>query len=95
MTTFATAAAVGERGSYDIIYRIDPAETPIFSNVKKETSNGIFTEWQVQELASASTTNFHNEGADTATSRPRRPAVWGTTIRYSRRYLPPQVHSTP
>ena len=36
--------------------------------MKKETSNGIFTEWQVQELAAASTTNYHNEGADTATS---------------------------
>jgi hypothetical protein len=36
--------------------------------VKKETSNGIFTEWQVQELAAASTTNYHNEGADTATA---------------------------
>lgn len=69
MTTFATSAAVGEREQLaDVIYRIDPAETPIFSNVKKETSNGIFTEWQVQELAAASTTNFHNEGADTATA---------------------------
>ena len=36
--------------------------------MKKETSNGIFTEWQVQELAASSTTNFHNEGADTATA---------------------------
>ena len=69
MTTFATSAAIGEREQLaDVIYRIDPAETPIFSNVKKETSNGIFTEWQVQELAAASTTNFHNEGADTATA---------------------------
>ena len=69
MTTFATSAAIGEREQLaDVIYRIDPAETPIFSNVKKETSNGIFTEWQVQELASASTTNYHNEGADTATA---------------------------
>ena len=69
MTTFATGAAIGEREQLaDVIYRIDPTETPIFSNVKKETSNGIFTEWQVQELAAASTTNFHNEGADTATA---------------------------
>ena len=42
MTVFATSAAIGEREQLaDIIYRIDPAETPIFSNVKKETSNGI------------------------------------------------------
>ena len=69
MTTFATSAAIGEREQLaDVIYRIDPAETPIFSNVKKETSNGIFTEWQVQELAAASTTNYHAEGSDTATA---------------------------
>jgi len=69
MTVFATSAAVGEKEQLaDIIYRIDPAETPIFSNVKKETSNGIFTEWQVQELTAASATNYHNEGATTATA---------------------------
>lgn len=69
MTTFATSAAIGEREQLaDVIYRIDPAECPLFSNIKKETSNGIFVEWQVQELAAASTSNFHNEGADTATA---------------------------
>jgi hypothetical protein len=69
MTVFATSAAVGEKEQLaDIIYRIDPAETPIFSNVKKETSNGIFVEWQVQELTAASATNYHNEGATTATA---------------------------
>jgi len=69
MTVFATSAAVGEREQLaDIIYRIDPAETPIFSNVKKETSRGIFTEWQVQELTAASATNYHNEGATTSTA---------------------------
>ena len=69
MTTFATSAAVGEREQLaDVIYRIDPAETPFFSNVKKETSNGIFTEWQTQELASASATNYVNEGAAISTA---------------------------
>lgn len=69
MTTFATSAAVGEREQLaDVIYRIDPAETPFFSNVKKETSNGIFTEWQTQELASASTSNYVNEGAAISTA---------------------------
>ena len=69
MTTFATAAAVGEREQLaDVIYRIDPAETPFFSNAKKETSNGIFTEWQTQELASAATNNHVNEGAAISTA---------------------------
>ena len=69
MTTFATSAAVGEREQLaDVIYRIDPSETPFFSNAKKETSNGIFTEWQTQELASASATNYVNEGAAISTA---------------------------
>ena len=76
MATFTTTLAVGEKEQLAyVIYRIDPDETPIFSALKKETSNGIFTEWQVQELAAASGTNYVNEGADasigtpTATSR--------------------------
>ena len=69
MTTFATAAAIGEREQLaDVIYRIDPSETPFFSNVKKETSSGIFTEWQVQELASAASNNHVSEGADASTA---------------------------
>ena len=36
--------------------------------MKKETSNGIFTEWQTQELASASTSNYVNEGAAISTA---------------------------
>ena len=69
MTTFATSAAVGEREQLaDVIYRIDPAETPFFSNAKKETSNGIFVEWQTQELASASASNYVNEGAAISTA---------------------------
>ena len=76
MATATTATAVGERETLaDIIYKVDSDETPIFSSIEKETSNGIFTEWQVQELAAASTSNHVNEGADmsdtgvTATSR--------------------------
>lgn len=68
MTTFATSAAIGERESLaDVIYRIDPDETPIFSAVKKSSSNAVFVEWQTQELASASASNFATEGADIST----------------------------
>ena len=71
MATFTTTLAVGEKEQLaDVIYRIDPDETPIFSALKKETSNGIFTEWQVQELASASATNYVNEGADASIGTP-------------------------
>ena len=75
MATHTTATAVGERELLsDIIYKIDSDETPLFSSMAKTTANGVFTEWQVQELSSAST-NAVNEGADmsdtgvTATAR--------------------------
>lgn len=71
MATHTTQTAVGEREQLaDVIYRIDPDETPIFSALKKETSNGIFVEWQVQELASASATNYATEGADASFGTP-------------------------
>lgn len=75
MATATTSTAVGERETLaDIIYKIDSDETPIFTASNKETSDGIFTEWQVQELATAAQ-NSVSEGADmsdtgvTATSR--------------------------
>ena len=76
MATYTTTAAVGEREDLsDIIYRIDPTETPLVTAMAKETTSGVTTEWQVQELAAAVDTNYVNEGADysyvnpTATSR--------------------------
>jgi len=65
MATLNTATAIGEREDLSaLIERIDPADTPIFSNAKKITTKGVFTEWQVQELTAASDTNYVNEGAD-------------------------------
>lgn len=71
MATFLTSNAVGEREDLsDVIYRIDPDETPLFTNAQKETTKAITTEWQVQELASAVDTNHVNEGADFSYSNP-------------------------
>jgi len=76
MATYTSASAIGEREDLsDVIYRIDPDETPLVSNAQKETTKGIFHEFQVQELAAAVDTNYVNEGADysyvnpTATTR--------------------------
>lgn len=45
MATYTTSSAVGEREDLsNVISRIDPDETPIFSNAKKETTKSIFTE---------------------------------------------------
>ena len=65
MATFLTSNAVGEREDLsDVIYRIDPDETPVFSNAQKETTKAVTHDWQVQELASAADDNHVNEGAD-------------------------------
>lgn len=65
MATYKTANAIGEREDLsDVITRIDPAETPIFSNGKKVTTSGVFHEWQVQELTAAADDNYVAEGAD-------------------------------
>ena len=65
MATYTSATAIGEREDLsDVIYRIDPDETPLVSNAQKETTKGIFHEWQVQELAAAVDTNSASEGAD-------------------------------
>jgi len=65
MAVYKTANAIGEREDLsNVISRIDPAETPLISNATKKTVKGVFTEWQVQELASAVDTNYVNEGAD-------------------------------
>ena len=68
-------AAIGEREQLsNVIMRIDPAETPLYSNAKKEVTKGVFVEWQVQDLAAAAE-NAVNEGSDanyaapTATTR--------------------------
>ena len=64
MAIYKTSDAVGEREDLsDVITRIDPDETPVFSALKKETGNGVFVEWQVQELAAAADDNHVNEGA--------------------------------
>lgn len=65
MATYTTSDAVGAREDLsNVIYRIDPSDVPLLSNMKKETTKGITTEWQVQELASAVDDNHQNEGAD-------------------------------
>jgi len=65
MATYATANAIGQREDLsDVIYRIDPDETPVFSNAQKEVTKAVSHDWQVQELAAAADDNHVNEGAD-------------------------------
>jgi hypothetical protein len=86
MAQFTTANAVGEREDLsDVITRIDPDETPIFSALKKESGNGVFVEWQVQELAAASATNYQNEGADATYDTPTATTRLGNYMQISQK----------
>ena len=63
--TFATYAAVGNYEDLsDMIYRIDPTETPFMSGIARETATAVNHEWQTQALAAASGSNAQLEGDD-------------------------------
>jgi hypothetical protein len=73
---FATYEAVGNREDLsDIIYRIDPTDTPFLSGIDREKADAVNHEWQLQRLAAVGT-NAQLEGddvvADTTTPTVRR-----------------------
>jgi hypothetical protein len=62
---FASYEAIGNREDLsDVIYRIDPTETPFISGIEKEKASAVKHEWQTQALAAASSTNAVLEGDD-------------------------------
>ena len=62
--TFLTGAAIGNREDLsDMIYRIDPTDTPIVSAVETEEADAVNHEWQTQALAAAAS-NSQAEGND-------------------------------
>lgn len=58
----------------DIIYNISPTDTPFMSNAARGSVKGTFNEWQLDSLATPSTTNQKVEGDD-VTSFPSIPAT--------------------
>jgi hypothetical protein len=63
--TFKTYEAKGLREQLaDIIYNISPTETPFLSNAGRGKIKGVFNEWQLDSLATPSSTNKHLEGDD-------------------------------
>lgn len=62
--TFLTTAAIGNREDLtNIISRIDPTETPVYSMSAKTKATATLHEWQTQALASAAS-NAQAEGDD-------------------------------
>lgn len=67
-STFSTYDAVGNREDLsDIIYSVDPTETPFLSKIPKVKASGTKHEWQTVALDAASSTNFVIEGDDATT----------------------------
>jgi hypothetical protein len=66
--TFATYEAVGNREDLsDVIYRIDPTDTPFMTGAEREKASAVNHEWQTQALAAASGSNAVLEGDDATT----------------------------
>jgi hypothetical protein len=92
-STFATYEAIGNREDLsDVIYRIDPTDTPFLSGAEKEKASAVNHEWQTQALASASTTNFQIEGDDVTADATTPTARLGNIAQISRKA--PRVSGT-
>lgn len=66
--TFETYSAVGNREDLsDMIYRIDPTDTPFMTGVEREKATAVNHEWQTQALAAVDTANAVLEGDDAVT----------------------------
>src|SRR5262245_17713127 len=66
--TFATYQAIGNREDLsDVIYRIDPTDTPAMSGFEREKATAVAHEWQTQALAPVDAGNAVLEGDDATT----------------------------
>lgn len=84
--TFLTGSAVGNREDLsDVIYRIDPTDTPGMSAVERETATAVNHEWQTQALASASTSNAQIEGDDVTADAVTATVRLGNFVQISRK----------
>jgi len=67
--TVTAAVAIGNREDLsDMIYRIDPTDTPFMSGVTRVKAAAVLHEWQTQALATADGTNAQLEGDDPTTT---------------------------
>jgi hypothetical protein len=65
MAIYNAYDAIGQREDLtDVIYDISPTETPFMSSIGKSKATAVYHEWQVDNLAAATTNNAAVEGAD-------------------------------
>jgi hypothetical protein len=68
VATQTTYSTIGNREDLEnIIYNIDPTETPFASGIKRTKTSATFHEWQTQALAAVNSTNSVLEGDDGVT----------------------------
>lgn len=61
--SFSTYDAVGNREDLtDVIYNIDPTDTPFVTSVGRSSASAVLHEWQTDELAAVNTGNAVVEG---------------------------------
>jgi len=73
---FTTYSAIGNREDLtDVIYRIDPTDTPFYSGIERSKATAVNHEWQTQALAAASNSNFQLEGDDSVSADTATPTV--------------------
>ena len=90
---FATYEAVGNREDLaNMIYRIDPTDTPFLSGIEKAKASAVLHEWQTQALASASSTNAQLEGDDATADAATATVRLGNIAQIARKV--PQVTGT-
>ena len=83
---FATYEGIGNREDLsDMIYRIDPTETPFMSGIEKEKATAVNHEWQTQALAAASSSNQQLEGDDTTADAATPTTRLGNIVQISRK----------
>jgi len=84
--TFTVPLAVGNREDLsDMIYRIDPTDTPFITGVDREKADAVNHEWQTQALASPDSANAQLEGDDFATDATTPTVRLGNRTQISRK----------
>lgn len=87
--TFTSHVAIGNREDLtDDIYRISPTETPFMSQIcAREKAKSTLHEWQIDTLASASTSNAQVEGNDATYATPASTTRVGNRTQISSKYV--------
>ena len=67
--TFTSYDAIGNREDLsDVIYNVDPTDTPFMTSIPRTKATAVLHEWQTDALDAASSSNAVLEGDDATTT---------------------------